>query len=73
MERGGDAVLFGSGSGFGRVRARAILQAFAPRSRTWGKWRLMSYSISVPLISLPVEGNHTNNLSERRMATSSLK
>lgn len=42
VERGGDEVLLGSGSGLGRVRARAILQAFAPRSRTWGKWRLMS-------------------------------
>lgn len=33
----------GSGLGSGRVRARAILQALAPRSRTWGKERLMSY------------------------------
>lgn len=29
-------------SGFGAVRMRAILQAFAPRSRTLGNLRLMS-------------------------------
>ena len=28
------------------VRARAMLQAFAPRSRTWGKCRFMSYVFS---------------------------
>lgn len=43
VERGGDEVLFGSMSGSGSVRARAILQAFAPTSRTFGKCRLMSY------------------------------
>ena len=52
MERGGDVVLFESESGPGRVRARAMLQAPAPRSRTWGKWRLTSYLISVPLMLL---------------------
>ena len=36
VDRGGE-------SGVGAVRARAILQALAPMSRTEGKWRLMSY------------------------------
>ena len=35
VERGGE-------SGVGTVRARAMLQALAPRSRTEGKWRFMS-------------------------------
>ena len=35
VERGGD-------SATGTVRARPMLQALAPRSRTLGKWRLMS-------------------------------
>ena len=33
-DRGGELVLAGLGSGSGKVRARAILQEFAPRSRT---------------------------------------
>ena len=33
---------FSGSSGDGRVRAWATLHAFAPRSRTCGKWRLMS-------------------------------
>ena len=32
----------GGESGTGTVRARPILQALAPRSRTLAKWRLMS-------------------------------
>lgn len=36
VERGGE-------SGTGTVRARPMLQALAPRSRTLEKWRLMSY------------------------------
>jgi hypothetical protein len=32
----------GGESGFGTVRARAMLQALAPRSRTEGKWRFIS-------------------------------
>jgi hypothetical protein len=39
---GGEVGAVGSGSGFSRVRARARLQEFAPRSRTRGKWRLTS-------------------------------
>jgi hypothetical protein len=31
-----------TGSGFGAVRMRAMLQALAPRSRTFGKRRLIS-------------------------------
>lgn len=42
VARGGEVGLAGSGSGLGRVRARAMLQVLAPRSRTRGKWRLMS-------------------------------
>ena len=33
----------GGESGLGTVRARAILHAFAPRSRTEGKCRFISY------------------------------
>jgi hypothetical protein len=33
---------FSGSSGDGSVRAFAMLHALAPRSRTWGKWRLMS-------------------------------
>lgn len=40
LARGGDVSVLGSG--FGVVRARAMLQLLAPRSRTWGKFRLMS-------------------------------
>ena len=47
VERGGDEVFAGSISGSGSVRARAILHAFAPTSRTCGKCRLMSYTRSV--------------------------
>ncbi len=36
-ERGGELIFEASGSGSGRVRARAILQEFAPKSRTWLK------------------------------------
>lgn len=32
-----------AGSGFSRARARATLHVLAPRSRTRGKWRLMSW------------------------------
>ena len=32
----------GGDSGTGTVRARPMLQALAPRSRTLGRWRLMS-------------------------------
>ena len=32
------------------VRARAMLQAFAPRSRTWGKCRFMSYVFSLEAV-----------------------
>ena len=32
------------------VRARAMLQAFAPRSRTWGKCRFMSYVFSLETV-----------------------
>jgi len=46
-ESGGDEVFKGSGSGSGRVSARAMLQEFAPRSRTWSKRRLMSFQESV--------------------------
>ncbi len=35
-------VASGGDSGTGTVRARPMLQALAPRSRTLGKWRLMS-------------------------------
>jgi hypothetical protein len=41
-DSGGEVVFEGSGSGSGRVIARAILQEFAPRSRTWLKVRFMS-------------------------------
>lgn len=43
MERGSDVALEGSGSGLGAVSALAMLQALAPRSRTLGKLRLMSW------------------------------
>ena len=33
------------------VRARAMLQAFAPRSRTWGKCRFMSYVFSLEAVN----------------------
>lgn len=39
---GGEVGFAGSGSGFSRVRARATLQVFAPRSRARGKCRLIS-------------------------------
>ena len=44
VDRGSDSGFEGSGSGLGTVRARAMLQALAPRSRTWGKERLISYT-----------------------------
>jgi len=34
VERGGELVFEGSGSGSGRVSALAMLQEFAPKSRT---------------------------------------
>lgn len=37
----GEGMVSGDG-GEGRVRARAMLQALAPRSRMWGNERLMS-------------------------------
>lgn len=43
VERGGELGFEGSGSGSGRVSARAMLQEFAPRSRTWLKCRFMSW------------------------------
>jgi hypothetical protein len=39
---GGDVGVSRFGSGLGAVRARAILQLFAPKSRTLGNVRLMS-------------------------------
>lgn len=38
----------------GDVRARAMLQLFAPRSRTFGKSRLMSYSRREKLLLVDV-------------------
>ena len=49
-EGGGEGVSGLDGGGF--VRARAILHALAPRSRTWGKARLMSCSSSGAYISI---------------------
>jgi len=48
-DNGSDVVREGSGSGSGRLRARAILQEFAPRSRTWLNVRFMSYQIQFPV------------------------
>lgn len=45
VDNGGDSGFLGSGSGSGRVRALAILQALAPRSKTCGKWRLISWHL----------------------------
>jgi hypothetical protein len=71
------APVSGSRLGIGVVSARAILQLFAPRSRTLGNVRLMSYAgatlapISIAIGS--VGRNSTRSLSHRRMATSSLR
>ncbi len=43
LANGVESGLLGSGSGSGRVRALAILQELAPRSRTCGKLRLISW------------------------------
>jgi hypothetical protein len=44
-ERGGEFGITGSGSGV--VRARAMLQLLAPRSRTFGNCRLISWKYDV--------------------------
>lgn len=49
---GGEMGLAGSGSGFSRVRARATLQELAPRSRTLGKDRLISWSCLLAVLLL---------------------
>ena len=43
VERGGEFAFEGSGSGSGRVSAFAMLQEFAPRSRTCLKCLFMSW------------------------------
>lgn len=43
LESGGDSPVGETGSGLGAVRARAMLQLCAPRSRTCGKSRFMSF------------------------------
>ena len=44
VEREGEVGFEGSGSGFGATRARAILQLLAPKSRTVGKCRFISWA-----------------------------
>lgn len=62
--------------GIGVVRARAMLQLFEPRSRTFGKVRLISYSFcqfswcSVDEIDA---AGRTRRRSHSRMATSSFR
>lgn len=41
---GSDFPVGETGSGFGAVNARAMLQLLAPRSRTWGNVRFISCS-----------------------------
>jgi len=73
VERGGELGLAGLISGSGRVRARAMLHEFAPRSRTWEKCRLISYrdlasnQASISILKL------TSSLSDSLIATSSFK
>ena len=45
-DRGAEAPDGETGSGSGAVRARAMLQLFAPRSRTLGNSRFISYGSS---------------------------
>ncbi len=65
VARGGDPGLSGSGSGSGRVRARATLQAFAPRSRTCGKWRLMSWNAGHKQLTSTAHPNHSRDYSRK--------
>lgn len=84
-DRGGDVGVDGSGSGFSRTSALARLHELAPRSRTLGKCRLMSYleTRGEPFVSncssLSNEGvlktvvHRTSSRSETRTATSSFR
>jgi hypothetical protein len=73
IERGGELGFAGLISRSGRVRARAILHEFAPRSRTREKCLLISYrdlasnQASISILKL------TSNLSDSLIATSFFK
>lgn len=73
----GEGTVSGDGGG-GRVRARAMLQALAPRSRMWGNERLMSCVMGYEVRLIIVDSNDreasrrfTSNLSHSLEATSS--
>jgi hypothetical protein len=65
----------GSGSGFSCVKTRAMLQAFAPISSTFGNDRLMSFrtgqSLEINDKSLLNARQHTSSRSHNLVATSS--
>jgi hypothetical protein len=65
---GSSTVLVSSGAGFACVRIRAILHAFAPKSNTLGKCRLISYAyisaIAIPVVTF--KSTHQQSLRESR-------